>query len=132
MIVTIFHQRAAIFAASAAVVTGLTVAVAPTAHADDQWGACAAGGKNPVCVPNMPSEAEAIARANSLCNYLVPNRPPCPVVVSFKDCGALAQSGREFRGGTGPTQQAAEQAADNEFAPSTIPIPTISKSVCNG
>jgi len=53
-------------------------------------------------------------------------------VVSFKDCGALAQSGREFRGGTGPTQQAAEQAADNEFAPSTIPIPTISKSVCNG
>jgi Domain of unknown function (DUF4189) len=127
MIVTSFQTRAPLSAVNAAVVAALTVAVAPTAHADDQWGACAAGGKNNVCEVGYPDEAAAISRANSLCNYLVPNRPPCPAHVSFTDCGALARSGDQWAGGTGPTREAAEQEALNQLPGSRIII-----SRCNG
>lgn len=119
-----FQARAAL---SAVVAAALTVAVAPVAHADDKWGACAAGGKNPVCVVNYANKADAVSRANFLCNYLRPDLPACPVAVSFTACGALAQSGNQFAGGIGATKEAAEQAALNQLTGSTI-----SQSMCNG
>jgi len=127
MIRTSLPRTIATAAASAAVAAALTVAVAPAAHADDQWGACAAGGRNPVCVVNETSEAAAVSRANALCNYLKPNAPACPVVASFTACGALAHSGNQFAVGTGTTQEAAEQAALNQLTGSTI-----TTSTCNG
>ena len=132
MIGTIFHSRAGILVASAAAVTALTVAVAPTAHSDTQWGACAVPANpqlsgNATCVgPGAvyTTEADATNRATQMCNYLRDSQ--CSVVVSFTDCGAIAQSGGgQWAGGTGPTLDAAQQAALNQR-----PGSTIRKSVC--
>jgi hypothetical protein len=132
MIGTIFHSRAGILVASAAAVTALTVAVAPTAHSDTQWGACAVPANpalsgNATCVgPGgvYTTEADATNRATQMCNYLRDRQ--CSVVVSFTDCGAIAQSGGgQWAGGTGPTLDAAQQAALNQ-----LPGSTIRKSVC--
>jgi hypothetical protein len=127
-----FHPRAAIFAASATAVTALTVAVAPTAPSDNTWGACAVPANprlylNAECVvagvTGYPTEDDAKNRAIALCNYLK-NRQ-CYVVVSFTDCGAIAQGGDQWAGGTGPTVEAAQQAALNQ-----LPGSTIRKSIC--
>ncbi|MFC5333442.1 DUF4189 domain-containing protein [Mycobacterium branderi] len=117
-----FRLQAAIGACAAAVVAALTVAVAPAAHAA-RWGACA--------VPNDPNkvtaaiclkgsienERGAAKYAADTCKYNTRDRQ-CHTVVTYTDCGAVALVGNQWGAGSGPTKQAAEQAAlDNLQVP---------------
>ncbi|BBZ11739.1 hypothetical protein MBRA_19340 [Mycobacterium branderi] len=101
----------------------MTVAVAPGAYADDLWGACAAPA-NPntssyvMCTTGNSTQADAENHALGLCNYLK-NRQ-CSVVVSFTDCGAVAGNGNQWAGGTGPSVEAAQQAAMGQLSGGTI------------
>lgn len=129
MIVTSFRRHAAVCTFGAAVVAALTVTVAPAAYADDAWGSCAVPSNpklvgNAVCIGNsFPDQTAAESRATEMCNYLKDRQ--CYVVVSFTDCGAIAQNGDRWTGGSGPTQQAAEQAATGQ-----LPGSRVAKSVC--
>jgi hypothetical protein len=128
--VTSFRTHVALCGAGAAMVAALSVAVAPTAYADDQWGAISISqdGSRGYWVINYPSQDAAQSRVTQMCYYprLPSQAPPCNAVVSFTDCGAVAQSGGQFTGGTGPSQAAAEQAAMGQ-----LPGSTIRKSACN-
>jgi hypothetical protein len=110
-----FRAPIAISAAGIAAVGAVIVAMSPVAHADDQWGACAAPASatstgNTICLSNpYPDQPSAESRALALCNYLK-NRG-CTVVVSYTDCGAIAGNGSQWAGGRGPAQQDAEQDA---------------------
>lgn len=129
MAMTNFRLHVAVWAAGAAMAT-LSVGVPSTAHADGQWGSIAISqdGTRGYYVTNYPSKSDAESRVKQMCYYPRPanQAPPCNVVISFADCGAVAQSGTTFVGGTGAKQQEAEQAAQNQLAGSTI-----RKSVCN-
>lgn len=124
-----FRIRAAVCAAGAAMAT-LSVGIPPAAFADGQWGSIAISqdGKRGYYVTNYTSQSDAESRVVQMCYYPRPanQAPPCNVVISFSDCGAVAQSGTQYAGGTGATQQDAEQAALNQLAGSTI-----RKSACN-
>lgn len=115
-----FRAYFAACAAGAAIATPLTVAIAPSAHADGQWGAASLtpDGRRGYWVTNYPSQADAQDRVSDMCAY--PRQVNCTVVVTFSDCGAVAQSGGQNVGGTGATQQAAEQAATGQLPGSTI------------
>jgi Domain of unknown function (DUF4189) len=110
-----FRAPMAICAAAVAAVGAAIVALSPVAHADDQWGACAAPASTTssgslICLSNpYPDQGSAESRALALCNYLK-NRQ-CTVVVTYTDCGAIAGNGSQWAGGRGPTQGDAEQDA---------------------
>lgn len=129
MIPNKLRTSATIVAGGAAVVAALSVAAIPTAHANSQWGACAAPANttltgNVFCLPDgYPTQGEAQARAMEGCNYLRDRK--CSVVVTYTDCGAVAQGGGKWAGGTGATQQAAEQAATSQ-----LPGSSVAKSAC--
>lgn len=129
MVMPSFRLPVAVCAAGAAV-AALGLGAAPTAHADGQWGSIAVSqdGSRGYYVTNYSSKSDAESRVKQMCYYPRPanQAPPCNVVISFTDCGAVAQSGTKFVGGTGAKQQDAEQAAQNQLAGSTI-----RKSVCN-
>lgn len=125
-----FRSQAAIVGSAAAVAAALSVAVAPAAHAD-RWGACA--------VPSDPQKSDMTAclrggydsrdyaarQATSMCNI---NRDrQCRVLVTYTDCGAVALAENQWGGGTGPTKQAAEQAALNNLQ---VPGGKIVTSAC--
>jgi uncharacterized protein DUF4189 len=110
-----FRAPLAISAAGIAAAGAVIVALSPVAHADDQWGACAAPASatstgNTICLANpYPDQPSAESRALALCNYLK-NRQ-CTVLVSYTDCGAIAGNGSQWAGGRGPMQGDAEQDA---------------------
>jgi uncharacterized protein DUF4189 len=114
---TSFRAPLAISAAGIAAAGAVLVALSPLAHADDQWGACAAPAngalaRNAICLGGGIPYADqpwVEQRALALCNYLKDRQ--CTVVVSFTDCGAIAGNGSQWAGGRGPTQGDAEQDA---------------------
>lgn len=128
MKVTIFHPRAAIFAASATAVTALTLPVAPTAHADDQWAGISMSpdGKYSAVTSKQPSSDAALKAAKSNCP-----QPECTVEWTFKGgCGAFSKAGNgaSLSIGTGPTKDAAEKSALANGGPGS----NIIASVCAG
>jgi hypothetical protein len=122
VIVNSFRTRAATCAAGAAMVAALTVALAPTAHADNQWGGIASGpgGKWSIWW-NKPTYTEAAYFGNwARCGG------DCKKVLVFTDCGALAYNGTAFSAAEGPSQGDAESAATFD-----LPGSTIVASACN-
>lgn len=121
MIGTGFRLKAAIAASAAAVVAALAVAVAPAAHAA-RWAACSVPNdpKNPsaaVCLQgSIADEPGAAKYADNTCKYKK-GGGECHTVVTYAagNCGAVALGGNQWGGGTGPTRQAAEQAALNNL-----------------
>jgi hypothetical protein len=124
-----FRAPIAIAAAGIAAAGAAIVALSPVAHADDQWGACAAPastGQRAICSSNpYPDQATAESRALSECNYPSKEYRRCTVVVSFMECGAIAQNGSQWVGGRGLTQDDADRDALNQLANGVI-----EKSAC--
>jgi hypothetical protein len=127
MTVTRFRTHAAIAASGAAVAAALTVAVAPSAYAAEEWGAIAVSpdGEHVGVSTNQPNEYTANQNANTNCQQ---NNPACNVLITFKspDCGAVVKNGDQYFGDTGATEQEAEQNAMNQS-----PGSTVLRSACN-
>jgi Domain of unknown function (DUF4189) len=127
-----FRTPIAISAAGVALGVAI-VALSPIAHAANMWGACAAP-TNPadadyaVCLGDFgysnQAEAERIALLRCGDSPPQPDRE-CTVVVSFKDCGAIAQNVSQWVGGRGPNPMAAAQDALR-----SINNGTIARSAC--
>jgi hypothetical protein len=121
MIVTSLRTRAAVSAA--AVVAALTLAVAPSAHAQNQWGGIATGPNgNWQIWYDKPTYVEAAYFGNwARCGA------GCRRVLVFTDCGAVAYDGTAFSPAEGGTQADAESAATAD-----LPGSRIVASGCNG
>jgi uncharacterized protein DUF4189 len=130
-----FRAPTAISAAGVAAAGAVIVALSPVAHADDQWGACAAPAngaitRSAVCSPGMNgwgdgSPGMAENDALTICNRPDESSRRCTVVVTFTDCGAIAGNGSQWAGGRGPTQELAEQDALRNIANGKI-----ARSIC--
>ncbi len=105
-----FRRQAAAVVASLASVVGMTLAVAPAANAASYWGAIAyststgSGGR----AWDHPTKQSANNMALSYCGYT-----DCQVLVSFTECGAVAENSNSRAGGYGPTLQLAMSEALN-------------------
>ena len=119
-----FRAPIAISAAGIAAAGAAIVALSPIAHADDQWMACAAPastGQRAICSRNpLPDQATAERAALGECNFPSQDYRRCSLLVSFTDCGAIAENGSQWVGGRGPTQDDADQDALNQLANSTV------------
>lgn len=117
----------AIAAVGAAAVAALTVAMAPTAYAYEDWGAIAVSpdGKYVGTSWNQPNEYQANRTANFNCHQ---NNPTCNVLITFKapECGAVVKNGDQYFGDTGATKEEAEQNAMSQS-----PGSTVLRSQCN-
>ncbi|WP_232065415.1 DUF4189 domain-containing protein [Mycobacterium shinjukuense] len=94
-----------------AAVTAMIIALAPAAGADTVVGAIAYSPSGKVFgrVKDAPSRAAAESAALSACGYA-----DCKVLVTFTECGAIAENSRgDHAGGYGPTLAAAEKDAIN-------------------
>jgi hypothetical protein len=130
MKVSSFRTRAAICAAGAAVVGALTVAVAPTAQAQNQWGGIATGPNGRwVIWWNYSDQNSAVYFGNwAGCATTAPDGTTalCRRVLLFTDCGALAYNGTAFSAAEGANQADAEGAATSD-----LPGCSIVASACN-
>jgi Domain of unknown function (DUF4189) len=121
-----FGKRAAISAAAATLAAGLTVAVAPTAQADELWGGIATGPNNAWSFwKNVPSRGEAAYFGNWKYCATFSNQV-CRKVLLFSQCAALASNGGAFSPAEGATVQEAESEALAD-----LPGGTITYSGCN-
>jgi hypothetical protein len=115
-------------AAVGAVAAAMAVAVAPSAYADDSWGAIAVSpnGESVAVATDHPNEYLANKAASDDCQQ---NNPVCNVLITFKspDCGAVVKNGDHYFGDSGATTQEAEQNAINQS-----PGSTVLRSACNG
>ena len=132
MTIISFRAPIAVSAAGIAAVGAVVVALSPIAHADGQWGACAAPADTTltqvaICSGDYgdPDQATAERVALQACNNPARSARRCTVVVSFTDCGAIAGNGSQWAGGRGPTQGDAEQDALRNLANGNI-----TKSAC--
>lgn len=94
---------------SLAAVTATLVVLAPAGHADGQYGAIAysASGQLFGRTKDAPSRAAAESAAIGACG-----KSDCKVLVSFSECGAVAENNAgDHAGGYGSTLLAAEQDA---------------------
>ncbi|MDA3641521.1 DUF4189 domain-containing protein, partial [Mycobacterium xenopi] len=121
------RTRTTIAASGTALAVVLTVAMAPAANAQEEWGAIAVSpdGKSVGVATNKPNEYQANLAASSECQQ---NNPICNVLITFKypDCGAVVQNGNQYFGDSGATQQEAERNATNQS-----PGSTVLRSACN-
>jgi hypothetical protein len=111
MALTAFQRRAAVAVANVAAVTATIIALAPAAEADGYWGAIAhsRSGSLFARTKDAPSKAAAESAAMGACG-----NSDCKVLVTFTECGAVAEnSNGDFAGGYGATLAAAEQDAAN-------------------
>jgi hypothetical protein len=114
MTLTSHRKRAAISAVGTAVVAALAVAVAPAAHGQDLWGAIATGPNGQWRIAHSYADkSSAVFQAKY---YIIGGR----LVLTFNDCGALAQNNTGFSGASGPTQGDAESSALGDLGGSTI------------
>ena len=127
-----FRAPTAISAAGIAAAGAVIVALSPIAHADGQWGACAAPAdatltQVAICSGDYGEPDQATAERVTLqtCNNPARSARRCTVVVSFTDCGAIAANGSQWAGGRGPTREDAEQDALRNLANGNI-----TKSAC--
>jgi len=123
MRVSSLGNRAVISAAAAALVTALSVAVAPTVHGADLWGGIATGPNGNYSMWfDKPTYVEAAYFGNwARCGG------GCKRAIIFTDCGALAYNGGAFSPAEGGTQADAESAAMTD-----LPGSWIVASGCNG
>lgn len=128
MVVTSFRTRAATPAAVGAVAAALAVAVAPTACAQESWGAIAVSpdGQSVGVSTDQANEYLANTAASDDCRQ---DNPACNVLITFKspDCGAVVTNGDHYFGDSGATAKEAEQNAMNQS-----PGSTVLRSACNG
>ncbi|OBK21304.1 DUF4189 domain-containing protein [Mycobacterium asiaticum] len=106
---TAFQRRAAVAVANIVLVGSTTIMLAPAVHADTYWGAIAHSrdGKVYGRTKNAPSKAAAESAAMGACGY-----SDCKLLVTFKECGAIAQNNNpDYAGGYGPTLAAAQADA---------------------
>ena len=118
-----FGKRASISAAAAAIAAGLTVGLAPSAQAAEQWGGIATGpGGAWQLYWGKASRGEALYFGNwARCGA------QCKRVLVFSQCGALASNGGAFSPAEGATIQEAEGEALTD-----LPGGWIVASRCNG
>jgi Domain of unknown function (DUF4189) len=121
MIVTILRTHPALAAASAAVLIALPVAVAPLAHADDQFGAISVskdGTKSGVS-SKQSTEDKAIDAATASCNA-----PDCELAITVPTpwCAAVGRNkdNTNWVFGQAPTKAAAEASATAQGAPKIV------------
>jgi hypothetical protein len=107
MLLSDFRKRAALSAAAAALAAGLTVGLAPSAQAAEQWGGIATGpGGAWQLYWGKASRGEALYFGNwARCGA------QCKRVLVFSQCGALASNGGAFSPAEGATIQEAEGEA---------------------
>jgi Domain of unknown function (DUF4189) len=103
MTMSTHRRRFALAVAAMTTAAATTVALAPTAGADDNWGAIAyahsgAWGRS----WDYPTAAAAQATAMNSCYY-----SDCSVLTTFTGCGAVARNAWKFQGGNGPNLSAA-------------------------
>lgn len=104
-----FTRAAVIALTSTAAVTATLLALPTTARADGQYGAIAysASGQLFGRTKDAPSRAAAESAAMGACG-----KSDCKVLVSFSECGAVAENNAgDHAGGYGSTLLAAEQDA---------------------
>ncbi|WP_205874154.1 DUF4189 domain-containing protein [Mycobacterium camsae] len=104
-----FPGGAVVALAGVAAVTTLLIAPAPTARADGQYGAIAYSPSGQLFgrTKDAPSRAAAESAAMSACG-----KSDCKVLVSFSECGAVAENNAgDHAGGYGSTLLAAERDA---------------------
>jgi hypothetical protein len=100
-------RRRAAAALTAPLIAATIVATAPTAHAATNYGAIAyAPNGQAGASHNYSTRADAEANAVSACGLSA-----CKVLVSFTDCGAVAENATKYQGGYGPTLAAAQADA---------------------
>jgi len=97
------RRRFTVAVAGMAGAVAMSIALAATAGAADQYGAIAYSGNGSWGRAwDYPTRAAAEATAVRGCGY-----SDCKVVTSFSDCGAVAANGEAYQGGVGPTLSAA-------------------------
>jgi hypothetical protein len=101
------RRRFTVAVASVATAAAMTVALAPTAGAADQYGAIAYSGNGSWGRAwDYPTAGAAQATAVKNCAY-----SDCKVLTSFTGCGAVAYNGTTYQGGHGNTLSAAMKSA---------------------
>ncbi|MDT5349148.1 MAG: hypothetical protein QOH91_2435 [Mycobacterium sp.] len=100
-----FQRHAAVVVGSMAAVTAMCAALAPTAGADDEFGAIAISDPHKVYGRSLHASTPSAAKsgAMSACGY-----SDCKVLTTFTACGAVAENAVKYAGGSGPTLTAAE------------------------
>jgi hypothetical protein len=100
-----FQRRAVVAVGSMAVVTAMCAALAPTAGADSEVGAIAISDAHKVYGRTLHASTAAAANAGALsaCGY-----SDCKVLVTFPQCGAVAENAVKYAGGLGATLTEAE------------------------
>lgn len=103
-----FQRRAAIVVSSMAAVTAISAALAPTAGADDQWGALAISDPHRVVGRALHASTKSAAEAGAMsaCGF-----SDCKVLTVFNECGAIAENAVKYAGGHGATLTEAEANA---------------------
>jgi hypothetical protein len=103
-----FQRRAAVVVSSMAAVTAISAALAPAAGADGYVGAIAISDAHRVYgrALHYSTKSAAESAAVGTCGY-----SDCKVLVTFTDCGAVAENAVKYAGGYGPTLSDAEAAA---------------------
>jgi len=104
-----FPGAAAVVLTSAAAMTATLIALAPAANADGNYGAIAYSPSGQLFgrTKDAPSRAAAESAAMGACG-----KSDCKVLVSFSECGAVAENNAgDHAGGYGSTLLAAEQDA---------------------
>jgi hypothetical protein len=98
------RRRAALAVAGTAAAVALSTLTAPMGHADLFYGAIAYAPNGSVGTAyDFPSRPIAEQGALDACG-----QGDCKVLSGFSQCGAVANDGNAFQGGTGPTLAAAE------------------------
>jgi hypothetical protein len=103
-----FQRHAAVVVGSMAAVTAMCAALAPTAGADDEFGAIAISDPHKVYGRSLHASTPSAAKsgAMSACGY-----SDCKVLTTFTACGAVAAKDHEYQGGIGPDLSAAMKDA---------------------
>lgn len=104
-----FPRAAVVALTNVAAVTATLIALAPAAQADGNYGAIAYSPSGQLFgrTKDAPSRAAAESAAMGACG-----KSDCKVLVSFSECGAVAENNAgDHAGGYGSTLLAAEQDA---------------------
>ncbi len=107
-----FQRRATVAVGSMAAITAMSAVLAPAAGADGYVGGIAISDAHKVYGRALyaSTKSAAVAGAISACG-----QSDCKVLVTFTDCGAVAENATAYAGRSGPTLTAAEVDAVNNL-----------------
>jgi hypothetical protein len=130
LIVNSLRNRAAIWVVCTSIVAALTIAVAPSANAADQWGGIAAGPNGNWVIWFNKADKNTAAYFGNWAGCATPGANGetvlCKRLILFQKCGALAYNGSAFSPADGDSQADAESAATSD-----LPGSWIVGSACN-